>query len=86
MRKHKTHFEQIPVRKVKDMMVGMSEKQAGAEESAGAPSFLYCGMCHNVVPIESAKTDGEGRAVHEECYVGSLTRKPGAARTGTHNL
>jgi hypothetical protein len=86
MRKHKTYFEQIPVRKVKDMMVGMSEKQEGAENSGGAPSFLYCGMCHKEVPIESAKTDGDGRAVHEECYVVSLTRESSVARTAARNL
>ncbi len=86
MRKHKTHFEQIPVREVKDMIARMSGKQEGAENSGSAPSFLYCSMCHKVVPIEVAKTDGEGRAVHEDCYVVSLTREPGAARTGLHKM
>jgi hypothetical protein len=71
MRKRKMYFEQVPVRTVKDLIV-VGENQVGAENSASEPSLLYCGMCHKVVPIEIAKTDGQGWAVHEECYLASV--------------
>jgi len=28
-----------------------------------------CHLCGKVVPLESAKTDDQGRVVHEKCYV-----------------
>jgi hypothetical protein len=28
-----------------------------------------CPVCNKPVPLETAKTDGDGRAVHEECYL-----------------
>jgi hypothetical protein len=28
-----------------------------------------CPACNRPVPLESAKTDDKGRAIHEECYV-----------------
>jgi hypothetical protein len=28
-----------------------------------------CHLCGKAVPLESAKTDDEGRVVHEKCYV-----------------
>jgi hypothetical protein len=42
------------------------------------PSFSYpvnklitrCSICGNPVALESSKTDEQGSAVHEECYVG----------------
>jgi hypothetical protein len=27
-----------------------------------------CSLCHETVEIETAKTDEDGKAVHEECY------------------
>ena len=27
-----------------------------------------CSLCHETVKIETAKTDEDGKAVHEECY------------------
>jgi hypothetical protein len=32
-------------------------------------SKLLCPLCKPPVPLESAKTDENGRAVHEECYI-----------------
>ena len=29
-----------------------------------------CSICGNSVPLETSKTDEQGSAVHEECYVG----------------
>jgi hypothetical protein len=37
--------------------------------SAGVP---LCAICHKIVWLEEAKTDEEGRAIHEECYVSTL--------------
>lgn len=30
---------------------------------------LLCRICGRPIPIETAKSDGHGRAIHEECYV-----------------
>ena len=34
-----------------------------------APRIPVCGICDKPVPIETAKTDEDGRAMHEECYL-----------------
>ena len=81
MRKTRTYFEQIPVRKVKAMIAGMPGTQAGAQISPSTPLILRCRICRKLVPIETAKTDGEGQAIHEECYVTSLSQKAAVSRT-----
>ncbi len=75
MRTPKTYFEQIPVQKVKDMIVGI-EKQADAQIAHGMQPILHCRVCRKPVLIETAKTDWDGQAIHEDCYLTSLTRKP----------
>jgi hypothetical protein len=35
---------------------------------------LVCRICHQQIRIEDAKTDGDGRAVHDECYARELKR------------
>jgi hypothetical protein len=30
---------------------------------------LNCSICNEPIPIEIAKTDDSGQAVHEQCYV-----------------
>ena len=30
---------------------------------------LFCRICGKPVSVETAKTDGDGKAIHEECYV-----------------
>jgi hypothetical protein len=79
MRKTKTYFEQIPVQKVKEMIVGV-EKQQDAQIAHGAQPILRCRMCRQPVLIETAKTDGDGQAIHEDCYLTSLTQKSMAAK------
>ena len=32
-------------------------------------SLPLCPICNAPVPLETAKTDEEGTAIHEECYV-----------------
>jgi hypothetical protein len=34
-----------------------------------------CPVCNKPVPLETAMTDGHGRAVHEECYLLAVTKQ-----------
>jgi hypothetical protein len=34
-----------------------------------AEGQILCALCHEPVQIKGSKTDENGRAVHEECYV-----------------
>ena len=34
-----------------------------------------CTICHEPLKIETAKTDEDGRAVHEQCYVDKSSGK-----------
>jgi hypothetical protein len=34
-----------------------------------------CPVCNKPVPLETAMTDGDGCAIHEECYLLALTRE-----------
>lgn len=34
-----------------------------------------CSICNSKVPLETAKTDENGRAVHEQCYLVVLKQK-----------
>lgn len=79
MRRPRVHFEQIPVSKVKEMIVGI-EMHEGAAIVPGIQSILHCRMCRQPVAIETAKTDWDGQAIHEDCYVLSLSRKPTHAK------
>ena len=33
-----------------------------------------CSICNETVELETAKTDQDGEAVHEECYVSRIVR------------
>jgi hypothetical protein len=81
MRKSATYFEQIPVWKVKELM--MIPESQGVESMDFVPvrHALLCHICRKPVAVETAKTDAYGQAVHEDCYIVSLTRKPALART-----
>ena len=81
MRNSQTHFEQIPIHKVKDAIVANSEIQIGSETPRGQQSLLRCRICRKPVPVEIAKTDGEGQAIHEDCYI--LAMRPGATASRT---
>lgn len=40
-----------------------------------------CSICGEPVNLQTAKSDGDGKAVHEECYVQKiLDQKPPSAR------
>ena len=36
---------------------------------ASKSRFLRCALCNEPVDLRAAKTDEDGRAVHEECYL-----------------
>jgi hypothetical protein len=74
MRKPETHFEQIPVQRVKAMVSGLPEEQPSSQIARGMRLVLNCRICRKPVPMETAKADGDGQAVHEECYVSTLTQ------------
>jgi hypothetical protein len=38
-------------------------------------SFPICSICNEPVEINTAKTDEDGKAIHEECYVMIIIRK-----------
>jgi hypothetical protein len=86
MRKTQTYFEQIPVEKVKAMLLHFPEspearaRVSASLHSASLHNVLHCTICHQPVPVETAKTDGNGRAIHEECYLMSLTADTAASR------
>ena len=46
-------------------------------------SFPICSLCNEAVEIETAKTDENGDAVHEECYVLKIQSRHTTVRTKT---
>ena len=44
--------------------LGQSSPQLGSRASG----LIRCSLCQKPVPLESSKTDENGKAVHEECY------------------
>jgi hypothetical protein len=43
-----------------------------------------CPVCNKPVPLETAKTDGDGCAVHEECYLLAVRSDKGRPRHGSN--
>jgi hypothetical protein len=43
-----------------------------------------CPVCNKPVPLETAKTDGDGCAVHEECYLLAVQGKTGQRSRGSN--
>lgn len=85
MRKTQTYFEQIPVEKVKAMLVHLPESsELRPPVSASLHHVLRCTICSQPVPVETAKTDSYGKAIHEECYMISLAEKTVASRPGSN--
>ena len=37
---------------------------------------VICSICRKSVKLETSKTDDRGHAIHEECYVQVVTRRP----------
>jgi hypothetical protein len=41
-------------------------------------ALLLCPVCNKPVPLETAKTDALGRAIHGECYLRLVREKQSA--------
>jgi len=53
------------------------------DESQQRPSntsLLLCRICNKPVPIESARTDSDGKAVHGDCYVHKINGHDGRVK------
>lgn len=86
MGKAETYFEQIPVRevkrRVKDIDISLPlNRETDSETRDSSKLILHCNLCRKPVPVETAKTDGYGQAIHEECYLFSVTDKATPSRT-----
>jgi hypothetical protein len=75
MRKSGTYFEQIPLSQLKDIAVGPIAEPKIKHSLRSLHHVLHCRTCGKPVAIETAKTDGDGQAVHEECYLISVRRR-----------
>jgi hypothetical protein len=73
MQKARTYFEQVPVETVKDLRLILAEKLSAEPSRGSLHTLLRCRICRKPVAVEIAKTDGNGQAVHEECYTLSVT-------------
>ena len=40
-----------------------------SQKFKGKSSPLLCRICGKPVAVETCKTDGDGQAIHEDCYV-----------------
>jgi hypothetical protein len=70
MRNADSHFEQIPLEQLRRLI---GQGQVTRFGPTGGPRvILECGICHLPVPVETAKTDSDGKAVHDACYLNSL--------------
>jgi hypothetical protein len=49
------------------------------------PRFPMCSLCNEPVELESAKTDEDGKVVHEECYVLRMQMKGDSSPENSSN-
>jgi hypothetical protein len=73
MRKPATRFQQIPVELAKELVT--------LPLSQNSPTILYCRFCQKPVSVDTAKTDSEGKAIHEHCYLADITGKMNSSKT-----
>jgi hypothetical protein len=69
-----THYEQISVRRVKEIMATRENPSFQSQDRELLLPALRCRICSEPVPVETAKTDDYGQAIHEVCYIRSLIR------------
>ena len=67
MEKRKTHFEVVPVE--------LAKKVAVQEALAQRTHLVFCVICESPVALEHCKTDEDGDAVHEACYLSKVATK-----------
>jgi hypothetical protein len=49
-------------------------------------SQLFCRICGKPVAVETSKTDGDGQAIHEDCYVQKVKLEKASANGDQANL
>ena len=54
-------------------------------DKAPKKESFVCLICGKPVPVESAKTDADGQAVHEDCYALKLLETKGSD-SGAHDI
>lgn len=74
MRKSGTYFDQIPLTQLKNITAGLAAEWEIKQSRRPLHHILHCRTCGKPVAVETAKTDGDGQAVHEECYLVSVQR------------
>lgn len=47
---------------------------------------LTCPICNEPVSLENSKTDEDGHATHEECYVAKVCKKDASETNRNNNL
>ena len=65
-------FDQVPVE--------LAKKIAVEEWNATHKNSLPCVVCGKLVEIDRCKTDENGKAVHEQCYLRRTAGAKGARR------
>jgi hypothetical protein len=45
--------------------------------------LLRCQICGMPVPVETSKTDAEGKAIHEDCYIRTMALEQAFRERGT---
>ena len=51
-----------------------------SQEGASDTSSWLCRICNKPVPIETARTDSDGKAVHSDCYLHEVNGHDGHAK------
>lgn len=73
MTKSQRYFEQVPLETVRKVVEESPEKPRIVPYSSRRPRYsVHCSVCGKPLAVETAKTDGNGQAVHEECYLASI--------------
>lgn len=80
-----TYYQQIPVRRVKEIMATFGNQVVPSQAADDIRPILRCRICSKPVPVETAKTDDYGQAIHEVCYTSSLIRKTGSWTRRSHS-
>jgi hypothetical protein len=47
--------------------------------------FPVCPICNEVVELETSKTDGNGKAIHEDCYTMKTKKTIETKASNRHN-
>lgn len=52
------------------------QNESSQTNSKDNPSSVLCQICGKSIPIATAKTDEDGKAIHEECYAALMKSQP----------